>query len=171
MGQKSTELPVPIYDVSNVPLTSQLDTGIYLLQEGKSGWCVYVDMTNVRTSDGNLSTSSSLLSYYGTFWYWARTAGVVGCSGRMTSDIISQSFDWLKTAILNANFETMKFDVILNNGENIRPTQTIPDRVNSTASVTFGPNVPRGTQTINRLVIWDCPLTESQIKKVFKQYQ
>lgn len=167
MEQKATALPQPIYDVSNVPLTSKLDTGIYLLQEGKPGWCVYVDMTNVRTSDGNLSTDSNLLAYYISFWYWTRASGVAGCSGRMTSDSTSQSFEWLKTAILNANFETMKLDVIFNNGEIVQPTRTIPDRVNSTVPVTFSRNPTRGTQTINRLIIWDRPLTQAEINQVF----
>lgn len=164
MDQKATALPQPVYNVSNVSLeTAALDTGVLLLQEGKTGWCVYFDQTCIPGT--RRSTNSNLISnYISSYWYWCRTGGVVGCDGRMTSDNYPGDVTVLKNAILNANFETMKLAVVLNDGEIVRNIVTIPNRVNSTIPVKFDRTTG---QTINRLIIWDRPLTQAEINQVF----
>ena len=164
MDQKATALPQPVYDVSNVSLeTAALDTGVLLLQEGKTGWCVYFDQTCIPKT--RKSTNSNLISnYISSYWYWCRNGNVVGCDGRMTSDNYSGDVTVLKNAILNANFETMKLAAVFNDNEIIRNIVTIPNRVNSTTPVKFDRTTG---QTINRLIIWDRPLTQSEINQVF----
>lgn len=164
MGTKATALPQPIYDVSNVSVeTDELDTGVLLLQEGKTGWCVYFDQTCIpgtrRSANSNL-----IANYISSYWFWCRNGDVVGCNGRMTSDNYPGDVTVLHNAILNANFETMKLAVVLNDGEIVRNIVTIPNRVNSTTPVMF--NRTTG-QTINRLIIWDRPLTQAEINQVF----
>lgn len=164
MGMKATILPQPIYDVSNVSLeTAALDTGVLLLQEGKTGWCVYFDQT--CTPGDRKSTNSNLIAnYISSYWWWCRNGDVVGCDGRMTSDNYSGDVTALNNAILNANFETMELAVVLNDNEIVRNIVTIPNRVNSTTPIKF--NKTTG-QTINRLIIWDRPLTQEEINQVF----
>ena len=163
-GLKPT-LPVFSYRDLQAP-SSNIDTGVLALQEGKRGWTLIVKL-NISSASGIIT---NLLQWYYTYWYWGGNTNVSGVT-RIVDNVSlgNGNSGQLKTFALWVDLKTMKIRTILTyDAGNGVVERTHSDNINNVyySSETIKLVKNGWTGTLDLLQFYDYPLKESEIRRI-----